>query len=173
MSIIYYTKSGFVVILKLLTYNSPGGKRMQYSTRLAVAVHILVAVDYFKDMQKVTSDFLAASINVNPVIVRKSFSQLKKAGLIKVARGPGGAVLAKDPSEITMLDVYRATEEDEKPIFHMHDDPNPDCPVGRNIHAVLEEKWKGIKPAVEKELEGITLADTIEELHKQLAAEEK
>ena len=43
-------------------------------------------IDTFSD-QKMTSDFMAASIGTNPVIVRKILQQLKAAGLIEVARG--------------------------------------------------------------------------------------
>ena len=63
---------------------------MQISSRFTVALHIFTCVDAFKDEHKVTSDFLASSINTNPVIVRRLLTKLKKAGLIKVARGPGG-----------------------------------------------------------------------------------
>ena len=43
--------------------------------------------------QKMTSDFMAASIGTNPVIVRKILQQLKAAGLIAVS--------------YTHLDVYK------------------------------------------------------------------
>ena len=44
---------------------------MQISTRFTVALHIFACVEAFSGKYKVTSDFLAASINTNPVIVRK------------------------------------------------------------------------------------------------------
>ena len=52
---------------------------MQISSRFTVALHIFTCVDTFKDDYKVTSDFLASSINTNPVIIRKILSQLKNA----------------------------------------------------------------------------------------------
>ena len=63
------------------------------------------------------------------------------AGLIQVARGTGGTTITKPLSEITFLDIYRAVEcvEDNK-LFHFHENPNAACPVGRNIHHVLDEK---------------------------------
>ena len=45
--------------------------------------------------QKMTSDFMAASIGTNPVIVRKILQQLKVAGLIEVARGTGGVTILR------------------------------------------------------------------------------
>ena len=72
---------------------------MQISTRFTVALHIFTCVEAFRGEYKVTSDFLAASINTNPVIVRKILSQLSRAGLISVARGTGGIELVRPPEE--------------------------------------------------------------------------
>ena len=58
---------------------------MQISSRFTMAIHMFACIDTFSD-QKMTSDFMAASIGTNPVIVRKILQQLKAAGLIEVAR---------------------------------------------------------------------------------------
>ncbi|MBK3299482.1 Rrf2 family transcriptional regulator, partial [Streptococcus oralis] len=63
---------------------------MQISSRFTIATHMLIIIAIKGQESKVTSDFLAASVGVNPVIIRKTLSQLKKAGLISVARGTGG-----------------------------------------------------------------------------------
>ena len=81
---------------------------MQISSRFTVALHIFTCVDVFKDQYKVTSDFLAGSINTNPVIIRKILSQLSKANLITVARGTGGVTINRPLSEISFYDVYQA-----------------------------------------------------------------
>ena len=54
---------------------------MQISSRFTIAIHMLTCMETFKDKYKITSDFLASSINVNPVIIRRILSQLKEAGL--------------------------------------------------------------------------------------------
>lgn len=64
---------------------------MQISSRFTMAIHIFACIDTFEKDYKITSDFLAESVNVNPVIIRKLLSQLKGAGLITVKRGSGGA----------------------------------------------------------------------------------
>ena len=74
---------------------------MQISSRFTVALHIFTCVEVFKDNYKVTSDFLAGSINTNPVIIRKILAQLKNAGLITVARGTGGITVNRPLEEIT------------------------------------------------------------------------
>ena len=133
---------------------------MQISSRFTVALHIFTCVDTFKDEYKVTSDFLASSINTNPVIIRKILTQLKNAGLIHVARGTGGIELTRDLSDITFYDVYEAIEPvEEGDLFRFHEAPNPDCPVGRNIHALLDDKLKAIQNAMEAEMKRYTLLD--------------
>ena len=67
---------------------------MQISSRFTMAIHMFACIDTFSD-QKMTSDFMAASIGTNPVIVRKILQQLKAAGLIEVARGTGGVTILR------------------------------------------------------------------------------
>lgn len=133
---------------------------MQISSRFTLAVHIFTCIDTFSDQYKITSNFLAGSTNVNAVIIRNILSQLKAAGLINVARGTGGASIAKPLNEITFLDIYRAVECIENgELFHFHENPNPACPVGKNIHAILDSKLDQIQAAMENELASITLED--------------
>lgn len=142
---------------------------MQISSRFTIAVHMFACMDEFKDEYKITSDFLASSINVNPVIIRKLLSQLKEAGLIDVKRGPGGATITKPLEEITFLDIYRAVDcVEENTLFHFHENPNPDCPVGRNIHNILDDKLIRVQSAMEQELGSITLAEMKADLQKCL-----
>ncbi|MBQ3707619.1 MAG: Rrf2 family transcriptional regulator [Clostridia bacterium] len=133
---------------------------MQITSRFTVALHIFTCVEIFKDEYKVTSDFLAGSINTNPVLIRKILTQLKAAGLITVARGTGGIAVTRPISEITFYDVYQAIEPVENgDLFHFHENPNPKCPVGRNIHALLDNKLKAIQSAMEDEMKKYTLED--------------
>ena len=145
---------------------------MQISSRFTVALHIFTCVDTFKDDYKVTSDFLAGSINTNPVIIRKILTQLKNAGLITVARGTGGITVNRPLSEITFYDVYQAIEPVENgDLFHFHESPNPECPVGRNIHRLLDEKLKAIQDSMEVKMKEFTLADLRTGMQEILAEE--
>ncbi len=133
---------------------------MQISSRFTLAVHIFACIDVFKDDYKVTSDFLAASTNVNPVIIRKILGQLKAAGLVEVARGSGGASIPRPLNEISFLDIYNAVECIENgELFHFHENPNTDCPVGKNIHGILDDKLMRVQKAMEDQLSSITLED--------------
>ena len=123
---------------------------MQISSRFTMAIHMFACIDTFSD-QKMTSDFMAASIGTNPVIVRKILQQLKAAGLIEVARGTGG---------VTFLDVYKAVEcAPDEELFHFHENPNQKCPVGKNIHHVLDKRLLEVQRAMEEKLSEMTLAD--------------
>lgn len=140
---------------------------MQISSRFTLAVHIFACIDVFKNDYKVTSDFLAGSTNVNPVIVRKILGQLKSAGLVEVARGSGGASIPRPLNEISLLHIYNAVgciENGE--LFHFHENPNTDCPVGKNIHVVLDDKLMRVQKAMETELSSITLEDIIRDTRK-------
>ena len=133
---------------------------MQISSRFTIALHIFTCVDTFKGEYKITSDFLAGSINTNPVIIRNILTKLRNAGLIKVARGTGGITLTRPLSDITFFDVYQAIEPiEDGSLFHFHEAPNPNCPVGKNIHGLLDSKLKDIQDAMENEMKKYSLAD--------------
>lgn len=147
---------------------------MQISSRFTIAIHMLACMEVFKEEYKITSDFLASSINVNPVIIRNILSQLKNAGLIEVKRGPGGAAIAKPLDKITFFDVYQSVGcIEENTLFHFHENPSPDCPVGRNIHRVLDDKLLRVQEAMEQELKSITLDDMNADLEKYLGQTEQ
>ena len=144
---------------------------MQISSRFTMAIHMFACIDTFQDM-KMTSDFMAGSIGTNPVIIRKLLQQLKAAGLIEVSRGTGGVAITRPLNEITFLDVYNAVEcNPDEDLFRFHENPNQKCPVGRNIHHVLDDKLSAVQNAMEKELAGITLADVKNDISMLIATQ--
>lgn len=147
---------------------------MQISSRFTIAIHVFACIATFEKDYKLTSDFLAKSVNVNPVIIRRLLQQLKAAELVTVARGSGGASIAKPLNEITFLDVYNAVEcIDNGELFHFHENPNTACPVGRNIHHVLDDRLLQIQKAMEEEMKKNTLADVIEDTKFYIEKENK
>lgn len=137
---------------------------MQISSRFTIAIHIFACIDTFEKDHKITSDLLASSIQVNPVIIRKILSSLKKDGLLNVQRGTGGASIAKPLDEITLLDLYKSVEcIGNNELFHFHENPNPVCPVGKNIHTILDERLLRVQTVMEKELASITMKEVLED----------
>lgn len=140
---------------------------MQISSRFTIAVHVLICIEAFKNDYKVTGDFLASSVNVNPVIIRRLLQQLKKAGLISVKSGSGGTDTDKPLDAITLLDVYHAVEcVEDGELFHFHENPSQLCPVGKNIHAILDKRLDEIQKAMEKEMASVSIQDIMDDTRK-------
>ena len=138
---------------------------MQISSRFTLAVHILLCINQFSNDTKVTSEFLAGSTNVNPVIVRNILGQLRKSGIVKVSRGTGGAEIAKPLDEITLLDLYKSVEcIGNGELFSFHGNPNELCPVGKNVHNVLDKRLEQVQKALEDELNKIKMSDIDQDL---------
>ena len=87
------------------------------------------------------------------------------------SRALGGATLAKAPADITLLDVFRAVE-DEGELFRFHEHPNIQCPVGRNVHAVLGGKLDEADQAMEARLASVTLQDIADETRERMKAQD-
>lgn len=142
---------------------------MQVPSRFTLALHILACLYSLPGEERLTSERLAASANVNPVIIRKTLGQLKAAGLVQVARGSGGASAAKPLGEISLLDVYRAVECDEpEGMFRFSPRPNPGCPVCRNLRTVLEPRLAQVQRAMEAELARVSIEEICREVDKRV-----
>lgn len=113
-----------VYLCKVITMNN---------TRFATAVHIMTLLA--KSPQEwLTSDWMAGSINVNPVIIRKEISVLREAGLIISRQGKeGGSQLAKNAEMITISEIYKAVKNTEV-LGKKNQNPNPTCSVGKEIN---------------------------------------
>ena len=142
---------------------------MQVSSRFTIAVHLCACVGYFEDSMQVTSSFLAGSIGVNPVVVREAMRQLKQASIIDVSRGKSGIRLAVAPESITLLDIYRAVRSTpEEGLFRFHGNPSSECPVGGNIHRVLDGRLEEAERVLEQELAASTLADVLSDIQREV-----
>ena len=142
---------------------------MQITSRFTIAIHALAFINLFQDEMRVTSNVLASSIQVNPVIVRTVLSKLKDAGMIDARQGSGGSRLARPLEGITFYDIYKAVDTvDKTGLFHFHEHPHPDCVVGGNIHAAVDDKIQRVQDAMENELKSITMADVMSDLENEI-----
>ena len=140
---------------------------MQITSKFTVAVHILTCIDIFGGQMRVTSDFLSGSTGVNAVIVRNVLGQLRNAGIVETRQGSGGAHLAKALDEITLYDIYKAVDcVDDEGLFHFHENPNADCPVGRNIHKAMDDRLEAAQASLENQLKRTTLAEVVADTRK-------
>lgn len=126
------------------------------STRFAVAVHILTLLALFRE-EALTSDFIAASVQTNPVVIRRIIGRLREAGLVTAVQGPGGGFsLATDAAELTLRQVYDAMEQ--RGVIAIHEDSNPQCPVGRNIGTLLDDVIGRAENAMLQSFETVSIA---------------
>lgn len=139
---------------------------MTISSRFAVAIHALSLLELNKDGIN-TSDYIAGSVNTNPVVIRRILGMLSKAGIVLVRPGVAGTKLVRTASELTLLDIYRAVEVvEEDALFSIHEKPNPNCPVGKHIQESIEPVFSAAQTAMEQTLAKVTLQDIVGKMNE-------
>jgi len=126
------------------------------NNRFPISLHVLVLLAR-NNGRLVSSDYLAGSINVNPVVVRKEISNLRKHGFVESKEGKGGGtMLAKSANQIFLGDIYKAVRQNAI-LGQNKNDPNPKCPVGRQINQNLDNLYADAEKALIDQLSTQTL----------------
>lgn len=115
-----------------------------------------------------SSDYIAVSVNTNPVIIRRILGALAKAKLVSNQAGKGGgSSLLKIPKDIHLLEIYQAVIPRSGNIFAPHPSPpHPRCPVGSRIQNALKNHLSDAQVAMEKSLAKTTLAEVLRSLRQ-------
>src|SRR5256885_1030655 len=125
--------------------------------RLATSIHILTLLAMQKD-ELLSSEYIADSININPVQVRKEISNLRQHGLIESKEGKGGgSTLARPARQIMLADVFRSVRQ--SPLLGRSHDTNLKCPIGKQINEHIESLYSDAEEAMIRKLEKMSLAD--------------
>jgi len=134
------------------------------SSKLSVGIHTLTILALKRD-DAPTSEYLAKSVNTNPVVIRRILGSLRDAGFVDSRPGVGGGwTLRVDPAEITLLDILRAVEPHNE-LFALHrSEPNPECPCGMHIQAVLTCVYKTVQEGMSRELARFTVASIAQKI---------
>jgi len=110
---------------------------MRHDTRLSRVLHILIHME--KHEGAATSESIAAMLQTNPVVVRRTMAGLREQGYVSSEKGHGGGwVLARPLDEITLLDIYRALGAPGLFSIGLAGD-NPDCVIEQAVNAALFE----------------------------------
>jgi len=142
---------------------------MAANSRFSVAVHVMTRLAYL-GREKATSQTLAASVNTNPVVVRRLLSQLHQAGLVICSSGKsGGCYLARSPERINLHDIYVAIEAGG-PFVIPQKPQNNTCAVSCQMKTILEEVFQKTQKAIGESLERLTLADLLKSVLDASAA---
>src|ERR1700758_3956264 len=105
---------------------------MRANCRFAMAVHVLAVLAH-RQGDGASSSRLAASVNTNPVIIRRLLLALQAAKLVESRKGRGfGSRLSRSAVHINLAQVYQAVEG-AMAFGRPRRKPNPACPVGRGI----------------------------------------
>jgi Rrf2 family protein len=109
-----------------------------------------------------SSDYIASSININPAVVRREISVLKKYGLVESKEGKGGGIMLGKPAKnILLSDIYKAVLNQS--VLGKTNDTNPKCPVGKQINKHLKNLYAEAELSLVKRLGKITLNDFIKQ----------
>jgi DNA-binding IscR family transcriptional regulator len=133
---------------------------------VTIAAHALAWLELARQRGRamLTSDEVAASVNTNPVIIRRSLGDLHRAGLVTVRRGTGaGWSLARPAGEISLLDVWEAVSPEPLLALH-HSEPNLECPVGHGIRPALSEVYDDAAGAFRAALARRSIAGLLERI---------
>lgn len=125
------------------------------NSKLTVGIHVLALLALVGEIP-LTSEQIAGSVNTNPVVIRRLLGLLRMAGFVESNSGPGGGWRLKcPPGEIALSDVRRAVDHNRE-VFPLHNgQPNPLCPVGRNIQGVVAGIYDEAAQAMDRQL-GLT-----------------
>lgn len=139
---------------------------MYLSTKYSIAIHCLIFIYEYGGNKKVTSELLALSTGSNPVTIRNILSALKKAGILSVKFGTGGAAICCPLREITLYRIYSAIEPDFlSKLIGIHPSPSLACPVGKNIRRVLDASYQKVRDDLCRSLRSVTLEEIINKYH--------
>ncbi|MBS4750901.1 Rrf2 family transcriptional regulator [Carnobacteriaceae bacterium zg-ZUI78] len=136
-------------------------------TKFSVALHILTMISESKEV--LSSQALATSVGTNASYIRKVIALLKNAGLLTSRQGKSGYELSKTAKEISLLEIYYATQEvNTISLFQIHQHANRECIVGKHIEKAMFPIFSDAERLLENQLSKQTLDDVIHNLYQEV-----
>ena len=133
---------------------------MALNSRFATAIRALLLLAAEPDKLHRSED-VAGKLKMNPVVVRRVFSQLQQAGLVLSQKGPsGGSKLARTPADVTLRDIHQAVHP-QGPIYV------PTLPP------VLQASLKGVFGAASRAFESELAQTSLAQLVKKTGRKPK
>lgn len=142
---------------------------MAANSQLTVAVHALCWLELARrrGTTSLTSERIAASLDSNPSLVRRSLAPLREAGLVVAGRGPGsGWSLGRPAGRISLRDVHEAMGVEPAFDLHAHE-PNQECPVGFGIRPILADVYAEVDRDVSRRLARSTIASVLDRILRE------
>ena len=105
--------------------------------------------------------------NVSEHYLEQLIAMLKKAALVKSVRGAqGGYLLAREPSQVTVGDVFRAMEGPVAPLYCVSEEDPGDC--DKSDYCITRSVWARVRDGIVAVIDSITLEDLCREAEEAL-----
>lgn len=130
---------------------------MKLSTKGRYAVTAMLDLALHEKKHPVTLADISQCQEISLSYLEQLFSKLRKSGLVKGVRGPGGGYhLARSAEEITIADVVSAVDE-KVDVTRCHGNEN--CQDGERC--LTHDLWQELSKRIYEFLNTITLADLV------------
>ncbi len=135
---------------------------MKTNNRLSATIHALV--NLANRREATSTDALAASLEVNPVVLRQTLGGLRDAGLVRGERGNTMWSLGRDATSISVGDIYVALGEPSLFVVRNRSD-HPACLVERAVDEALTGAFEDAQRRLIERLGSISLASLSTDIH--------
>ena len=131
---------------------------MRLSTKSRYGVRALFDIAYHSVGLPTQIKDISRRQQISPRYLEQIFQRLKKADILGSKRGPnGGYFLLKDPADISLGDIVRATEGPFELVFCASKSPRKQCP--RSEDCVAQEMWLDISIQIGSFFDSISIND--------------
>jgi Rrf2 family protein len=142
---------------------------MKRGSRLSVALHVLAHLAEAGD-RPTTSEALAAHLQTNPVVIRRTLAGLREAGIVASVKGHGGGwTIARPATAISLREVYVALGERGE-LVPGRDPDAPGCLIEASVSDALDSFYAEAEALLRRRLDEITLADLANDVHRRHTA---
>jgi len=133
---------------------------MRMSTKAQYAVRALVSLNLYGDGGPVTLRDIAVREEISLTYLEQLFVKLRRCGVVRSVRGPGGGyLLARPAREILVDQIVDSVEETLVPVSCMDKEGRCQCTTQCVTHSV----WQGLGERIRAFLSSISLEDLTQE----------
>lgn len=134
---------------------------MKISTKGRYALRLMLDLALNNSGEPIQIKDISSRQDISNKYLEQIVSALNKAGMVRSIRGPqGGYMLAKKPEDYTVGDILRVMEGSMAPVSCLEFEENT-CPRESTCATLMV--WKRLDEAIKGVIDGITLADLVEE----------
>ncbi len=131
---------------------------MKLSTRVRYGLRALTELASTGGEGPVMLDLIARRQAISRKYLDAIFARLKAGGIVTSTRGAGGGFhMARDPQDITLLELYTALEGPLNLVDCVSDDVRCD----QKDHCAAISVWRGLGAVMEDYLRALTLDDVV------------